>query len=94
MASGAAAQTTWYVDDDGMPRLNILEVQRLIRFMPKVVIAVVPGWAVGIAGRIRESRIPRLDDTRGRADRAVPTRPSRAWHDHPEGGLAFDANRW
>lgn len=36
-----------YVDDDGMPRLNILEVQRLIRFMPKVVIAVVPGWAVG-----------------------------------------------
>ena len=36
-----------YVDDDGIPRLNILEVQRLIRFMPKVVIAVVPGWAVG-----------------------------------------------
>lgn len=36
-----------YVDDSGMPRLNILEVQRLIRFMPKVVIAVVPGWAVG-----------------------------------------------
>ncbi|KYG82703.1 1,4-dihydroxy-2-naphthoyl-CoA synthase [Roseivirga echinicomitans] len=36
-----------YVDDDGMPRLNILEVQRLIRFMSKVVIAVVPGWAVG-----------------------------------------------
>ncbi len=36
-----------YVDDEGMPRLNILEVQRLIRFMSKVVIAVVPGWAVG-----------------------------------------------
>ncbi len=35
----------------GMPqahgRLHILEVQRMIRFMPKVVIAVVPGWAVG-----------------------------------------------
>ena len=30
-----------------MHRLNILEVQRLIRFMPKAVIAVVPGWAVG-----------------------------------------------
>ena len=28
-------------------RLHILEVQRMIRFMPKVVIAVVPGWAVG-----------------------------------------------
>ncbi len=36
-----------YVDDEGVPRLNILEVQRLMRFMPKVVIAVVPGWAVG-----------------------------------------------
>jgi len=36
-----------YVGEDGNHRLNILEVQRLIRFMPKVVIAVVPGWAVG-----------------------------------------------
>lgn len=36
-----------YVGEDGMHRLNILEVQRLIRFMTKVVIAVVPGWAVG-----------------------------------------------
>lgn len=30
-----------------MGRLHILEVQRLIRFMPKIVVAVVPGWAVG-----------------------------------------------
>lgn len=42
-----------YVDEDGskdpakLGRLHILEVQRLIRFMPKVVMAVVPGWAVG-----------------------------------------------
>lgn len=36
-----------YVGADGKHRLNILEVQRLIRFMPKVVIAVVSGWAVG-----------------------------------------------
>ena len=42
-----------YADDDSdvdpgrLGRLHILEVQRLIRFMPKVVIAVVPGWAVG-----------------------------------------------
>lgn len=36
-----------YVGEDGYHRLNILEVQRLIRFMPKAVIAVVPGWAVG-----------------------------------------------
>jgi naphthoate synthase len=31
----------------GSGRLHILEVQRLIRFMPKVVIALVPGWAAG-----------------------------------------------
>jgi naphthoate synthase len=40
-----------YQDADGSAggsgRLHILEVQRLIRFMPKVVIAVVPGWAAG-----------------------------------------------
>ncbi len=35
------------VDPGKLGRLHILEVQRLIRFMPKVVIAVVPGWAVG-----------------------------------------------
>jgi len=34
-------------DPSRLGRLHILEVQRLIRFMPKVVIAVVPGWAVG-----------------------------------------------
>ncbi len=42
-----------YQYDDAQPgasptgRLHILEVQRLIRFMPKPVIAVVPGWAAG-----------------------------------------------
>lgn len=36
-----------YDDPGATGRLHILEVQRLIRFMPKVVIAVVPGWAVG-----------------------------------------------
>lgn len=41
---GAEANTA---DQAKMGRLHILEVQRLIRFMPKVVIAVVPGWAVG-----------------------------------------------
>lgn len=35
------------VDLARLGRLHILEVQRLIRFMPKVVVAVVPGWAVG-----------------------------------------------
>lgn len=36
-----------YTDGTSGGRLHILEVQRLIRFMPKIVIAVVPGWAVG-----------------------------------------------
>ena len=35
------------VDRGRSGRLHILEVQRLIRFMPKVVICVVPGWAAG-----------------------------------------------
>lgn len=35
------------IDPGRTGRLHILEVQRLIRFMPKVVICVVPGWAVG-----------------------------------------------
>lgn len=42
--------TDGYEYDDGTAstgRLHILEVQRLIRFMPKVVIALVPGWAAG-----------------------------------------------
>jgi naphthoate synthase len=36
-----------YGDGQSTGRLHILEVQRLIRFMPKVVIALVPGWAAG-----------------------------------------------
>ena len=36
-----------YADEKGTARLNVLDLQRLIRFMPKPVIAVVPGWAVG-----------------------------------------------
>ncbi len=35
------------IDPAKLGRLHILEIQRLIRFMPKVVIAVVPGWAAG-----------------------------------------------
>jgi len=36
-----------YGESGTSARLHILEVQRLIRFMPKVVIALVPGWAAG-----------------------------------------------
>ncbi|HTT55797.1 MAG TPA: 1,4-dihydroxy-2-naphthoyl-CoA synthase [Opitutaceae bacterium] len=36
-----------YVDEAGVPRLNVLELQRLIRSMPKVVIALVAGYAIG-----------------------------------------------
>ena len=36
-----------YIGDDGVPRLNILDVQRQIRTIPKPVIAMVAGYAVG-----------------------------------------------
>ena len=36
-----------YVGKDGVPRLNVLELQRIIRTMPKVVIALVAGYAIG-----------------------------------------------
>jgi naphthoate synthase len=46
-ATGRAGETAETVDAARSGRLHILECQRLIRFMPKVVIAVVPGWAAG-----------------------------------------------
>ena len=36
-----------YLDDEGVPRLNVLDLQKLIRSMPKVVIALVAGYAIG-----------------------------------------------
>ena len=36
-----------YIDNHGVPRLNVLDLQRLIRTMPKVVIALVAGYAIG-----------------------------------------------
>ena len=36
-----------YVGDDGVPRLNVLDLQRQIRTLPKPVIAVVAGYAIG-----------------------------------------------
>jgi len=36
-----------YLDEDGLPRLNVLDLQRLIRTIPKVVIALVSGYAIG-----------------------------------------------
>ena len=44
-ADGETANT---VDKAKLARLHILEAQRLIRFMPKVVIALVNGWAAGV----------------------------------------------
>lgn len=36
-----------YIDQSGVPRLNVLDLQRLIRSIPKVVIALVAGYAIG-----------------------------------------------
>jgi naphthoate synthase len=43
----ADGETADSIDPARSGRLHILEVQRLIRFMPKIVICVVPGWAAG-----------------------------------------------
>lgn len=43
----SSSETRAGVEPGRAGRLHILEVQRLIRFMPKVVIALVPGWAAG-----------------------------------------------
>lgn len=40
-------QAGGYVGKDGVPRLNVLDLQKLIRSMPKVVIALVAGYAIG-----------------------------------------------
>lgn len=36
-----------YVGGDGIPRLNVLDLQRLIRVIPKPVVAMVKGWSIG-----------------------------------------------
>jgi naphthoate synthase len=36
-----------YIDEAGVPRLNVLDLQKLIRSMPKVIIALVAGYAIG-----------------------------------------------
>ncbi|WP_300640416.1 1,4-dihydroxy-2-naphthoyl-CoA synthase [Nocardioides sp.] len=46
-AADTGAEEPSPIDRAKLARLHILEVQRLIRFMPKVVICVVPGWAAG-----------------------------------------------
>jgi naphthoate synthase len=46
-ADGEVGDTADTIEPGRAGRLHILEVQRLIRFMPKVVIAVVNGWAAG-----------------------------------------------
>jgi naphthoate synthase len=46
-ATGRPGETRASVDPARAGRLHVMEVHRLIRFMPKVVICVVPGWAAG-----------------------------------------------
>ncbi|HZR09370.1 MAG TPA: 1,4-dihydroxy-2-naphthoyl-CoA synthase [Myxococcales bacterium] len=43
----AEGETAQSIDPARAGRLHILEVQRLIRFMPKVVVCAIPGWAAG-----------------------------------------------
>ena len=61
-----------YVDTDGVPRLTVLDLQRIIRSLPKVVIALVAGYAMG-GGQV----LHLLCDLRLAAENAV-------WSDRPE----------
>lgn len=44
---GTGEKAGGYVGSDEVPRLNVLQLQRIIRTIPKVVIALVPGYAIG-----------------------------------------------
>ena len=62
-----------YVGDDGVPRLNVLDLQRQIRTMPKPVIAMV----AGLRHRRRPRAAPRLRPDDRRRQRASSARPAR-----------------
>jgi naphthoate synthase len=65
-----------YVDDEGIPRLNALDLQRVIRSLPKPIIALVAGYAIG-GGHV----LHLLCDLTIAADNATraSARPDRAW---------------
>ena len=52
------SETDTVTDPARAGRLHILEVQRLIRFMPKVAVAVIPGWAAGGGSSTRPTTGP------------------------------------
>src|SRR5260370_20629538 len=54
-----------YVGSDGVPRLNALELQKVIKYLPKPVIAMVAGYAIGGGSRLHLLR--RLTDAPGNA---------------------------
>ena len=64
-----------YVGDDGVPRLNVLDLQREIRTLPKPVIAMVAGYAIG-GGHVLHRRL--RPDHRRRQRRLRPDRAARS----------------
>ena len=59
-----------YLDETGLPRLNVLDLQRIIRSLPKVVIALVAGYAIG-GGQV----LHLLSDLSLAAENAVLVKP-------------------
>ena len=47
-----------YVGADGVPRLNVLDLQMRIRYLPKPVVAMVAGYAIGALAPSGRDRIP------------------------------------
>ena len=63
-----------YVDSDGTPRLNVLELHKAIRSIPKPVIAMVNGYAIG-GGNVLNVV----------CDLSIASENARIWPDRPEG---------
>ena len=58
-----------YIDDNGVPRLNVLDLHKAIRSIPKPVIAMVNGYAIGGGHVLRVRPYNRLGKCTVRADR-------------------------
>ncbi len=98
----AEGETAESIDAGRNGRLHILEVQRLIRFMPKVVIALVPGWAAGGGHSLNVvADLSLASAEHARFNRQTPTlahlMPATAapiWHAKPVKNLPAKSSSW
>src|SRR2546430_9467792 len=70
-----------YVGSDGVPRLNALDLQKVIKYLPKPVIAMVAGYAIG-GGHLLHTL----------SDLTIAPRNAPVWQNRPKGGTYYA--RW